>query len=225
MVRKVWWFFLLGLVLLVSLFELNTSQPTRADTVELPWDRPPGYRIVYFIADRGVSPDSLLAPSRLENTLGAHTVHTWSEVLAINRSGPIDALIIHDSSLSLIGREWLATAYRQGVVIAAFNLYAPTLAELVKDPCIARDGWVSGADPYPGSFYIIVSRFIRGHPDDIHLIETSGSCGRAVAGIKHPVSGRFQRSTHAIGSLSDYNIFARILISHIEEIKEVKEKK
>ncbi len=224
MVRKVWWFFLLGLVLLSSFFELNASQLTRANPVKLPWDHPPEYRIVYLVADRGMPPDNLLAPSRLEATLGARTVHTWGEVVTINRSGPVDALIIHDSSLSLVNQDWLAVAYRQGVVIAAFNLYAPALAELVKDPCIARDGWVSGTDPYPGLFYIIVSRLLRGHPDDINLIETSRSCGRPVAGIEHPVSGRFQRSTHAVGDLSDYYIFARVLVNHIGEIKEIKRK-
>lgn len=222
--RKMWWFFLLGLVVLIELFKLNISQPLRTNTVALPWDHPPEYRIVYLVAAQGVSPDSLLAPSRLEATLGARTAHTWNDVLAFNQSGAIDALIIHDSALSLVDRDWLAVAYRRGVVIAAFNLYAPTLAELVDDPCIAQDGWVSGADPYPGQFYIIVSRLLLGHPDDINLIETSRACGRPVAGITRPVSGRFQRSTYAIDNLNDYNIFARELVNHIKGIKAVKDK-
>jgi hypothetical protein len=85
--------------------------------------------------------------------IGAQIASTWEQVQAIDSAEPIDALIIDASAQDMVERDWLADAYRRGVVVAAFNLYAPDLADLVADPCVAADGFAS--DPYPGDFFVV----------------------------------------------------------------------
>jgi hypothetical protein len=120
--------------------------------VELPWDTPPDHRIVYLIADGAVAKNSVVAPEKLEATLGVQPVNRWDDVVSLDAAQSIDALIIHDSVLSQVNRHWIASAYERGVVIAVFNVYAPELAELVDDNCITKDGFAS--EPYPGDFYV-----------------------------------------------------------------------
>ncbi|MFQ5855728.1 MAG: hypothetical protein ACE5LU_08820 [Anaerolineae bacterium] len=204
-------------IVVIGAFGLGIRpKATGADAVSLPWDSPPGYRIVYLLAEGVVPADSPIAPSRLEATLGAQTAHTWREVVSLDEPTPIEALVIHDSALSMVDRDWLASAYRRGVVIGAFDVYAPALADLLDDPCIAADGFA--AEPYSSSFYVIVSRLILGQPDDVALIE-AGPCRGPVAGVRHPAGGTGGRSTYTITNVSDYNIFARVLVGHIEGIQ------
>ncbi len=222
MLRKMW-LLVGGLVILLTIgaFGLtNRTEPISADAVTLPWDAPPPYRIVYLVAEEAVTADSPVAPSQLKATLGAQTAYSWSEVLALNNISSIDALIIHDSALPLVDRNWVSDAYRRGVVVAAFNVYAPQLAHLVNDPNVAKDGFAS--EPYPGLFYVSVFRLVLGQPDDVALIESAGSFGEPVAGVQHPVRITGGRSTYAINNFSDYNIFARVLISDLEAVEQAK---
>jgi hypothetical protein len=95
--------------------------------------------------------------------------------LVQNRQIPIDALILHNSGISLVDNTWLKNAYRQGVVIAAINVHAPRLAELLDTPAIAKDGFAS--EPYPGEFFVIVSRLTLGKPEDVARVQQALDSG------------------------------------------------
>jgi hypothetical protein len=189
--------------------------------VELPWETPPDYHIIYFLAAGSVERDSYASPERLETTLSAQTIYDWNDVVLLDAAQPIDALILHDSALSQVNQEWVASAYERGVVIAALNIYAPELAVWINDPCITRDGFAS--EPYPGDFFVIVFHRIFGHPDEIEQIETAYrlSCGEeSPEGITQPGSIRGGAATNSLSSLSDHNLFAMLLVDKIENLKQ-----
>lgn len=210
------------IILAVAILGLTATSAARSPSVTLPWkDSPPPYRIVYFLANNAVPADSLLAESRLRATLGAQAVHHWDEVQRLDKSSPIDALIVHASVLSQVDQEWAMRAYQRGLVIAGFNIYAPELAALVNDPCIATDGFAS--EPYPGSFFVIASHLILGQPEDVALIRSTLACsGGQVAGVQHWASDRRGRATDNLRNVDDYNLFARTLVSHIEGVREAR---
>lgn len=178
-----------------------------------------GQNIVYLLAADSLVPDSPISPTRLQDKLGAKVARTWDEAIAIDKSTPINALIIHDSALSQVDRAWLANAYRRGVVMAGFNLYGPQMADLVNDPCIAKDKFA--ADPYPGSFYVIVSFSIAGNnPADVALVEDAyqRSCGEEppAGGPSDYVSRASGRSTYDLNNDSDFNLFTQTLTNHFK---------
>lgn len=208
------------IILAVAILGLTATSAARPPSVTLPWkDSPPPYRIVYFLADNAVPADSLLGDSQLKATLGAQAVHHWDEVQRLAESSPINALIVHKSALSQVDREWATRAYQRGMVIAGFNIYAPELAALVNDPCIATDGFAS--EPYPGPFFVIASHLILGQPEEVALIRSASACsGGPVAGVQHRASDRRGRSADNLRNVDDFNFFARTLVSHIEGIQE-----
>lgn len=208
------------IILALAILGLTTTSAARSPSVTLPWkDSPPPYRIIYFLADNAMPADSLLGESRLRATLGAQAVHRWDEVQRLDESSPIDALIVHKSVLSQVDRGWATRAYQRGVVIAGFNIYAPELAELVGDHCIAKDSFAS--EPYAGGFYVIVSRIILGDPNDRARIEAakSGSCAAGPSeGVKGHASATGGRSTFELNSANELNLFAAVLVSHLNQI-------
>jgi len=125
--RRLLFWFLFILVAFTFLKASNGSVTARADSVALPWSRPPGYRIIYLIARDAVAPSSLITPVRLEATLGAQPVHNWDDLVRRDASSPIDALIVHDSALPLIDSGWLTNAYQRGVVtrLLCFGISGP----------------------------------------------------------------------------------------------------
>jgi hypothetical protein len=124
-----------------------------------------GYRIAY-LSSRPNLPWDFLSLSSLRVALGAQSVQSWSEVLALHADEPLDGLVIDASAASQIDPAELGLLYRQCVVLAFFNLYSPAVAELVQDPTIREGGWMDGSQPYPGDFYIIVYRQASGSIGD-----------------------------------------------------------
>jgi hypothetical protein len=140
----------------------------------------------------------------------------------VDALAPIDALVIHNSALTEVDKNWLMNAYQRGTVVATFNVDVRELAALVDDPCITTDAFAS--EPYTGSFFIVASHLILGQPEDVALLRAAKVCGKAqVAGVEHWASERFGRSTDAIDTIGDHNRFARVLVSHLEGIKEDKQ--
>jgi hypothetical protein len=213
---------LLGVLIAMVLFGGDPRvERIRAGGLPLPWNSPPNHRIVYLVADDSLAADSLMAPSTLQATLGAQTVHAWDAVLAFDASAPIDALVIHDSALSAVDKEWVADAYARGVVVAFFNSYAPAVANLVQDPCIATKGFAD--EPYAGAFWVVVSRLLVGQPEDVALIRSSGSCpGEQVPGVRGETRQVSGRSQNTLLNTDDSTLFARTLVRHIEDIKQLK---
>lgn len=100
------------------------------------------YNVVYF--RQSDSGDGLLSADRVHQIVGAQTVHSWQSLLEIHRQHPMNAIIIHANSLAAVNQEDIGELYRQGVVIAAFNVYSPPIAELLGDECLGRNGWMDG---------------------------------------------------------------------------------
>jgi hypothetical protein len=150
---------------IVFLSQRNNRLPND-HSIDLPWASPPDYHIVYLVDSTIPLSDTPLDPLYLEAALSTTTVNSWQSVVEKDSARPLDALLIHDSTLSMIDLEWLRAAYRRGVVIAVFNTYAPELTDILNDPYIARDNFAS--EPYPGDFYVIASQLvsIRGRATD-----------------------------------------------------------
>lgn len=220
MFRLKWMRFAL-LVLAIVVLGLAARSSAGTPIIELPWNSPPPYRIVYFSMEGTIPNDSPLAPSRLATILGARTVHNWSEIPKLDQSAPIDALVIHNSALPEVDNIWLVDTYQRGMTVATFNVYAPELAELLNDPCIAADGFAS--EPYPDSFYVIASHLILGQPEDVARIREANLCGeKQVPGIKNWVRERIDRSTDSLDKTDDDKRFAIVLVGHLRGIEEDK---
>jgi hypothetical protein len=179
--------------------------------------------IVYLTSSKTpTSPDNLIAPEHMQTAIGAQIASTWEQVQTIDSAEPIDALIIDASARDMVERDWLDDAYRRGVVVAAFNLYAPDLADLVADPCVAADGFAS--DPYPGDFFVVSYRVIVGDADDVARVEqaTEESCGQGTAqGVQGQVRVAGGRVTNELESDENFTVFELVLNDMIESVNEV----
>jgi hypothetical protein len=187
---------------LIIVTERNNHKAEAVPPITVPWATPPDYRIVYLVNDPSVD-TTTLSPSRLEAILGTHAVTSWEEVLSLDNVTPIDALIIHNSAISQVDSAWLSQAYRRGVVIAVFDVYASTLAEILDAPGITLDKFAS--EPYPGDFYIIVSQIEIGSLDNGQANSFSG------------------RSTDEITDSDSLNRFAMSFVTHLDDIKQTRE--
>lgn len=92
-------------------------------------------RIAYLIAG-DVPADSVVAPEEMQAATGALAVHTWDDFIALNNTQPFQVIMIHASMLETVEAEWLATAYRDGIIIVGISLRAAQLAALVNDQCV-----------------------------------------------------------------------------------------
>jgi hypothetical protein len=218
----------LGLVL-VGIFVNLTQNGVAVGETQPPTVQPDElakYTLVYLAQDEAIDSDSLLESAHLQMSLGARSVNTWEQVPLLNRITPIDAILIHNSALSGVDSNWLGPAYKSGVVVVIFNTYAPELASLIGDSCILENGWMDGTDPYPGEFYIMVSRLTLGQPEDIALIESQVPCGggpnRGVTGVKYPAEIYLGKSQNALVNQEDFDRFATNLVDELKSIDEMK---
>lgn len=194
---------------------ISAEVPTQAYAGEKLFD----YRIAYFTKDSLDSQD-LLSPSNIRQAVGAEIVRTWSEVVRLNTEARLDGLILAENVFSEIDSNELSRIYQEGAVIAAFNTYSPVIAEVIQDRCIMADGWMNGvSEPIDGYFYLIVSRFTSGKPEDIDRIENQTLCSSGdgeIAGVEGEVSILDQK---AANSMTDLTEFSQVLLIQIENIR------
>jgi hypothetical protein len=176
-----------------------------------------------LLADNLTTVDPLLRSSQLEANLGVLTAHNTKELLALDKAASLHAVIIHNSALSMIDKNWLINAYQSGVVIAMFNVNGPQLADLLNASCIANDGFATEA--YSGPHYTIVSRLYLGSPGDVdRLKKAQDFCGKKqVTGITSLASEQFARASGNIDNASDYDTFSHVLISYVQGIEEARQ--
>ncbi len=183
------------------------------------------YDIVYLTSrDASIEANSFRAPERLRTAVDARIAHTWDQVEAINDSQPIEALIIDASAQDIVEPEWLAAAYRRGVVVGTFNIYAPDVAALIGDPCVATDGFAS--EPYPGDFFVLAYRATAGPPADVARVEESyqTSCGAQPAqGVLGQVAASSGQAADELVLERHYNIFTQILQDMMQSVREAKQ--
>lgn len=168
-----------------------------------------GPRILY-LTTRTDSQQSLLAPGKLRAALGAQAVGEWGDLLMLHAAQPAQAIIIDGAAIAQVNSDELAALYRQCVVLAFFDLYAPEVAGLLNDPSIAYDSWMDGSQPYPGDFYIIVHRTVSGSQGDCTGAGPSAPPG-ATGGM-----GK-SRSQYSLASEEDFAVFVGVLHTHLAQ--------
>lgn len=196
----------------------------RADRGVPPLLAPPANHIVYLIEKDAVSANRPIAPGRLEVVLGAKIAHSWEKVMELDRGRPIEALIIHTSTLGQVDTNWTSEAYRRGVVLAGINISVGDIAYLANDGCITRDGFAS--DALPGDYFVVVSSLIQGDPEDVARIEAArtNACSEEPASeIKGLTAVYSGRTFDEIVSKTELDIFANAVADHLIDVAEAKD--
>lgn len=187
---------------------------------------PTQYRVAYLTHAEDTNQTELLSEENLQRKLGAEIVSTWSQAVELNYRERLDALIVDQSAVSGVNPDELSEIYKQGTVVAFFNVYSPVVAGLIKDECVSADSWMDGtAEPMPGDFYIIVSRLILGNPDEIELIESQLNCDEAVeiTGVEDVASISIGKAADSLIDAADFDMFVKVLIAKVENIQNARD--
>jgi hypothetical protein len=186
----------------------------------LPWgNNPPDYRIIYLTTEGNAEARKFTAPDVLESTLGAQTVYTGNDSMFFNDASPLDAIIIHDSAMSLVDNKWLANIYRKGVIVVTFNIDGFELASVLQDECVGRNEFARSNSYRDVDFFAMVFFYISGPVEGIKQILSASHCDGPVLGIEGHVQVAFGKTEGAIANQSDYNTFAQVLVTNIKQLK------
>lgn len=161
-------------------------------------------RILYFTT-RTDSQESLLAPGNLRAALGAQAVGEWGDLMVLHSAQPAGAILIDGASVDEVNADDLTALYRQCVVLAFFNLYAPEVSQLVNDPSVRSGGWMDGSEPYPSDFYIVVHRVAR---------TADQACAADVPSSELSGLGK-GFSQYSLASEEDFEVFVGVLTTHL----------
>lgn len=175
--------FLVFLIGLVTLAGCTFSDPTFTVPAN------DNGRHVLYITDESIPPGAIA--SNIRTLFEPTEVQGWDFVAHVTPDTRIDTIIIDGAiPVERIHAEWVSSAYDQGVRIVALDRYTPELAEVVGDPSIMDDNWVTGDDPYPSHFYVAVKRHI----------DPRCSFGNATRIVENVESGVEVSATAIIGS-------------------------
>lgn len=206
-----------NLIILIHLTVAQDQLPVPEPIVP-PLESKLDYRVVYFVGENDRDIVDLVAPAKLEQSLGTITASSWERVLEIDETEPIQGLIIHSLALAEVDYDWVSKAYWNGVVIAGINMTGPQMAELVRNACIAADKFA--AEPVEN--FVIVQISIEGEStaEVVRVRNTySRSCGEETANdIRGYVSVSGGRATDSLDDENSYNIFARQLALYLNNI-------
>lgn len=95
------------------------------------------FRIAYLVSDE-VAGESTVAPENLKAATGALEVNTWDEFLRLNDLQPFQIILIHVSMQHQVDTDWLASAYRNNIIVVGINIRSTDLANLVQDNCLSH---------------------------------------------------------------------------------------
>ncbi len=183
-----------------------------------PLTNPIDGQIVYVVSSDLSQVDPLVAPEKLERTIGSQSAYQWNEVVEINESSPIDALVIHESALPFVDQQWVTAAYQRGVLIAGINIGGPEMANLVGNSSIANDDFA--ADTSLPMFTMVALPVSGDNPDEIaRVMDAYNKSGGAemVEGIQGRVSIGMDGATDTLNSENGYNIFTLQLKLKMED--------
>lgn len=99
-----------------------------------------GYQVVYVLDPILLSPKEVVAPQRIEQDMGAVIAINWQRVLGADAMLPVDLLIIHQSALPVVDKEWVQAAYGRGVVISFINVPLNQRLEVLGMTCCQDQG-------------------------------------------------------------------------------------
>jgi hypothetical protein len=206
-----------NLIILIHLTVAQDQLPVPEPIVP-PLESKLDYRVVYFVGENDRDIVDLVAPAKLEQSLGTITASSWEDVLDLDEAEPIQGLIIHSSALAEVDYDWVSQAYWRGVVIGGIDMTGTEMAELVGNACIAADKFA--AEPVKN--FVIVQISIEGEStaEVVRVRNTySRSCGEETANdIRGYVSVSGGRATDSLDDENSYNIFTRQLALYLNNI-------
>jgi hypothetical protein len=174
-----------------------------------------GARIVFLSNSAVEAQNSSSLITQAQTELGAIPATSWEEVIVLNNVAPIQALVIDSSAWSSTDRNWLSSAYANGLPIGVLNVPVQDFAGALDDPCLTRDNFAQG---YAGEFYIIASQMYLGdNPTDVaRVVEARrSSCGDvSIDDLTGPVYFGISSSTSELDA-EGYTEFRAALASHL----------
>ncbi len=211
--------FAIGSVCLIAFVALVLSQQdVNSAPLVPPLDNVIDGKIVYVVSSDDSQIDPLVAPEKLERTIGSQSAYEWNEVVEMDEASPIDALVIHESALPFVDQQWVMAAYKRGVVIAGINIGGPEIANLVGNPSIANNDFA--ADTSLPMFTMVTMSVSGDNPEEVARVLESYSTGfgdETVADVQGRVSIGMGRSTDTLNSENGYNIFTLQLKLKMED--------
>jgi hypothetical protein len=93
--------------------------------------------------------------------VGAQIVSDWEAVIDAYAAGNLDALILPSTAVDLVDPDQLSDLYRDGVLVIAFNTYAPTMAKILQDFTFNSGNWIDGSHVSQTDFFIMAVRQSR----------------------------------------------------------------
>lgn len=127
--------------------------------------------ILYFAASSDIDP--LLASSELTSR-NITIVQNFTELRSLeNTMSDVGAIIIHESRLEELDKEWMQTVYLQGTVVAGLNVTIKELASVVDERMVLEDPvWTDGWQQEP--YFSILSYKPNGDKQEQALAEEEG---------------------------------------------------
>jgi hypothetical protein len=178
--------------------------------------------IVYLVDPAELETDASTA-TRIAALLSPDIVSRWDAVEELFLANSIDALIIDASAFNEVNAVAVSEAYWNGVVVAGINIPANDFAELIGNPCVARDGF---EEPYSGDFFILAAHLTLGDDArDVARVEESyrRNCDSvSTSNIRGHVISASPRASNTLESERDFTIFASVLNDHLSDISEIR---
>jgi hypothetical protein len=141
--------------------EANFQEQAEEAALELGDIQLSDFTSVYLVSVNGLTKDNALSAQNVASSVkDVKVVTTWDDLLAIDKTTPIDTVFIHVSALDIADQTWFQDAFRKGVQIVTINFTFGQRAELLNDYCsfrkYAADGPLNGnpMTANSGDFYI-----------------------------------------------------------------------
>jgi hypothetical protein len=96
--------------------------------------------IAYLLSRNAIFEDDILKPENLFKDFTGQkisVVYTWQDLLKAAAAQPINALVLHESALSMVNFETIANAYWHGITIATLGIRPTMIAHLYDNACLS----------------------------------------------------------------------------------------
>lgn len=97
------------------------------------------YHIAYLLSRDAMLEDEVLEPKNLFKDFRGHkisVVYSWQELINASAAQRIDALVLHESALSMVNFETMANAYWHGITISTLSIRPAMIAHLYDNGCL-----------------------------------------------------------------------------------------
>jgi hypothetical protein len=126
------------------------------------------YHIAYLLSRDAILEDDVLQPKNLFKDFTGHkisVVYTWQDLLKIHAAQPLNALVLHESAVSMVNFEWMADAYWHGITISTLSIRPTMIAHLYDNACLSFGYWMPVPDPEENVYYTVSTHTILSFQD------------------------------------------------------------